>query len=359
MTENIAKHSQPLSDKSLVAIGGGRGTSQVLLSASPFFASLLAVIAVTDTGRSTGVARNIGDIPAPGDLRNAITTMASDPDALLVRLLEYRFTSPQVPDMDGMAFGNLFLTALAQMTGDFAMAAETMAAMVQCKARVLPVSTINTDLCAELEDGTIVERELAVRGLNKPPIRRLFLADATAAAHPPVLEAIAQADMVVIGPGSFFTSVLATLLFDGMVQALQQTRACVVYVCNTTTQSGQTDTFRTIDHVRRVAEMLGQEHLDAVLVNRSDNPDPAVVQRYAADGIHLLYPDDEELEAMEALGVRLFVDDYIEVTEGKRTLWNKQDTLRHAPERLGAALWKISQEEARHAQTGRDTHRGA
>lgn len=331
-------------DKSLVAIGGGRGTSQVLLSARPFFDNLLAVIAVTDTGRSTGVARAIGNTPAPGDLRNAITTMAADPDALLVRLLEYRFTSPDVPVMDGMAFGNLFLTALAQMTGDFARAAEMMAALVNCMAHVLPVSTVNTDLCAELEDGTMVEKELAVRGLNKAPIHRLFLADSGAAAHPPVLEAIRHADMVVIGPGSFFTSVLATLLFDGILDALRETPASVVYVCNTTTQSGQTDTFRAIDHVRRVVNMLGAGTLDAVLVNRSDTLDPAVIQHYAEEGIHLLNPDDAELHAIEALGVRLVVDDYIEATRGKRKLWNKQDTLRHAPELLGSALWKICQE---------------
>jgi uncharacterized cofD-like protein len=330
--------------QSLVAIGGGRGTSQVLLSARPFFASLMAVIAVTDTGRSTGVARAIGGTPAPGDLRNAITTMAADPDALLVRLLEYRFVSPDVPPMDGMAFGNLLLTALAQMTGDFAKAAETMAAMVTCMARVLPVSTVNTQLCAELEDGRIMEQELTVRGLNKPPIRRLFLAEPAAPAHPPVLEAIANADMVVIGPGSFFTSVLATLLFDGMVAALRQTAAHVVYVCNTTTQPGQTDGFRTIDHVQRMVALLGEGTLDTVLVNRSEQPDPAVLERYAADGVYLLCPDDDELAAIEALGVSLLVDDYIEVPEGKRTLWNKQDTLRHAPELLGAALSKIRQE---------------
>ncbi len=342
MITDETKTALPATDKKLVVLGGGRGASQVLLGARPYFADLTAVVAVTDTGRSTGVARTLADIPAPGDLRNTLTALAHDPEALLPRLLEYRLRSATFPALDGMAFGNLLLAALTQMTGDFAGAVATTATLIGCTARVLPISTANTHLCAELEDGRVMQNELEVRGLHKAPIRRLFLADPSAPTYPPVLEALAQADMVVIGPGSLFTSVLATLLFDGLVTALRQTRAEVVFVCNTTTQPGQTDHYRVIDHVQRVTELLGSGVLNTVLVNRSEVLDLELLAQYAVEGIHLLQPTDAELADIAAQGIRTLVQDYAEMTGGKRELWNKQDTIRHDPALIGLALYKLA-----------------
>ncbi|MCG8350129.1 MAG: YvcK family protein [Chloroflexales bacterium] len=337
-----AQSQHSMSRRSLVAIGGGRGSSQVVLGAQPYFTDCTALVSVTDTGRSTGVARTLADIPAPGDLRNTLATLAHDREALLARLLQYRFRSPAVPVLDGMAFGNLLIAALAQMTGDFAQAIAITSTLVEPTARVLPISTANTQLCAELADGSFRNDELAVRGLNKPPIRRVFLAD-PAAAYPPALEAIAAANIVVLGPGSFFTSVFAALLFDGVVAALQQTKAMVVFVCNTTTQSGQTDGFRAIDHVARLVDHLGPGVLDVALINRSTGLDSALVAQYAAEGLHLLEPDDNEIAEIAALGVRPLVRDYAEQLVNKREIWNKQDTIRHDPARLGTALWELLQ----------------
>ncbi|NJK79547.1 MAG: YvcK family protein [Chloroflexaceae bacterium] len=326
---------------SLVAIGGGNGTGRVLLAARPFFASLAAVVAVTDTGRSTGVARALVDMPAPGDVRSTLAAMAYEPDALIARLLQYRFHSPNVPLLDGMAFGNLLLAALTQMTGDFAQAVRMAGEMVNTMAQVFPVSAANTQLCAELVDGSLVEGELAVRGLNKPPIARLFLSDPTAHAYAPALDAIRQADMVVLGPGSFFTSVLATLVFDGMREALRETTGTVLFVCNTTTQPGQTDGYTAFDHVQRLVQMLGPGVLDAALINRSEGLDATLLSQYASEGLHLLHPDDDELHRIVALGVEPLARDYVEITEARRQIWNKQDTLRHDLEMLGMALWKL------------------
>jgi uncharacterized cofD-like protein len=331
---------------SLVAIGGGGGVSQVLLGARPYFGALTAAIAVTDTGRSTGTARAVAAMPAPGDLRNTLAALARDPSSLLARLMQHRISSPQVPTLDGMAFGNLMIAALTQMTGDFAEAVEAAGLMVGATARVLPISTVNTHLCAELEDGSVAENELAVRALNKAPIGRLFLSTPNAPTYPPVLQAIAQADIVVIGPGSFFTSVCANLLFDGIAEALRQTQATVVFVCNTTTQPGQTDQLSLADHVRRVVELLGPGTLDYALVNRAENLAPELVAQYVADGLRLLHPTDDELDRIAALGVRPLVRNFAEASEGKRTLWNKQDTIRHDPTLLGLALWKIALDRA-------------
>lgn len=327
----------------LVAMGGGTGTSRILLGSRPYFDRLTAVVAVTDTGRSTGVARAIGGIPAPGDLRSTLAALAHEPEALLPQLLQYRLQSPDMPYLDGMAFGNLLLVALTQMTGDFTEAVRLVGEMVQSMAQVLPVSAANTHICAELEDGTTIEGELAVRrpDKDKAPIRRLFLSDPLAEAYPPVLEAIGRADLVVLGPGSFFTSVLATLPFVGVIEALRQTRATVVYVCNTTTQPGQTDNFTAFDHVQRVVEMLGPGVLDVALINRSDDLAPSLVRQYATEGIYLLEPNDAEIQQIADLGVQPLVRDFVEVTE-KRKIWNKQDTLRHDLDVLQWALWKLA-----------------
>jgi uncharacterized cofD-like protein len=226
----------------IVAIGGGGGATQVLKAAQPFADRLTAIIAVTDTGRSTGLARAIGRIPAPGDLRATIAAFATD--TLMADLLQHRLSGAGVPQLQGMAFGNLLIAALAHVMGDFAAAVEQVSHLAGCAAQVLPVSAADTDLCAELADGTLREGELMVRGLDKPPIARLFLRD-DAPAYPPALDAIHAADLIVLGPGSLFTTVLASLLFREMGQALRAARGQVVYICNTTTQPGQTGTPRS------------------------------------------------------------------------------------------------------------------
>jgi uncharacterized cofD-like protein len=321
----------------IVAIGGGGGATQVLKAAQSFADKLTAIIAVTDTGRSTGLARRIGRIPAPGDLRATIAAFATDP--LIADLLQHRFDGAGLPQLEGMAFGNLLLAALAQVTGDFAAAVEQTARLAGCAVDVLPVATADTQLCAELDDGTIVEGELEVRGLHKPPIARLFLREA-APAHPPALGAIRSADLVVLGPGSLFTTVLASLLFGELVEALQKARGQIVYICNTTTQSGQTEGFTALDHVRRIVAALGPGTLDAALINRSQ-PDAATIARYAAEGLHLMRPDDAEIAAITALGMRPIVRDLTEGAGEQRALWNKQDTIRHDPAALQAALREL------------------
>jgi uncharacterized cofD-like protein len=318
----------------VVAIGGGAGATQVLKAAQADVDQLTAVIAVTDTGRSSGLARMIGGIPAPGDLRATITAFATDP--LLAALLQHRLSGAGVPQLEGMAFGNLLIAALAQVLGDFAAAVEQVARLAGCAAQVLPISTVDTQLCAELSDGMVVEGELAVRGLGKPPIRRLFLRD-DAPAHEPALDAIRAADLVVLGPGSLFTTLLANLLFRGVDAALRETRGQVVYICNTTTQPGQTDGYTALDHVRRVVEAVGAGVLDTVLINRSWL-DQAALARYAADGVFLLQPSDDEIAAIAALGVRPSVGELTERPGEQRALWNKQDTVRHDPAALWAAL---------------------
>ncbi len=318
----------------IVAIGGGGGATQVLQAVAPFAARRTAIIAVTDTGRSTGLARAIGGIPAPGDVRATIAAFAEND--LLGRLLQHRFSGAGIPQLEGMAFGNLLLAALSEVQGDFAQAVATTTELAQCAVDVVPVSAANTHLCAELADGTLVESELAVRGLHKPPIARLFLREPAPAA-PAALAAIRAADLVVLGPGSLFTTVLADLQFVGMAEALAETRGKVVYICNTTTQPGQTDGYSALEHVRRIVETVGAGVVDVALINASVPPADALAA-YAAEGLHLLRPDAAELQAIAALGVVPLALPLTETVGEKRALWNKQDTVRHDPALIGQAL---------------------
>lgn len=321
----------------VVAIGGGGGATHVLHAVAPFAASRTAVIAVTDTGRSTGLARQIGAMPAPGDLRATIAAFAND--RLMAETLNHRFDGAAVPALEGMAFGNLLIAALTRVTGDFATAIEHTARLAAATVQVLPVSVANATLCAELADGTHVEGEFAVRAPGKPPIARLFLRE-PAAAYPPALDAIRNADLVTLGPGSLWTSTLACVQFAGVVEALADCRGTVAYVCNSTTQPGQTDGYRCLDHVQQVVEALGPGVLDAALINAAD-PDPAALRAYEDEGLHLLRPDDDEIAAIRALGVTPLVRELTREIGPRRALWNKQDTIRYETDALRAALDEI------------------
>ncbi|MEM8529650.1 MAG: gluconeogenesis factor YvcK family protein [Chloroflexota bacterium] len=322
----------------VVAVGGGGGASQVLAAAQSFTDHLTAVIAVTDTGRSTGLARAISDIPAPGDLRATIASFSHD--ELIARLLQHRLSGSGVRQLEGMAFGNLLIAVLSEVLGDFASAVEYVAQMAGTNVRVLPVATESTHLCAELADGTIVEGELEVRGLDKPPIERVFLRD-IAPAYAPALEAIREADVIVLGPGSLFTSILANLIFPGISEAIHMSKGHVVYICNTTTQPGQTDGFRAYDHIKWITQTLGPGILDTVLINRS-SPDPESLRQYEEEGLFLLCPEDEEIAMIDKLGVQPIVRDFSEQVGSKRALWNKQDTVRHNIETLGETLYELA-----------------
>ncbi len=328
-------------DKKLVALGGGNGTTQIILSCQSYFSQMTAIVGTTDCGRSTGVARSIGNIPAPGDIRNTISNLAYDHERLIPRLLQHRFNGDGVPQLEGMAVGNLIIAALAQMEGSFSVAVDELQELVGCIARVVPVSDANVDLCAELEDGTITRNELETRGLNKSPIKRLFLSDEDARATEVVLDEIRTADLVVIGPGSFYTSIMATLVFGGIREALAETNGTVVYVANTTTQPGQTDTYSAFDYVTKMSEFLGSGVLDYALVNKSTHLTETVLAKYAADGIHVINPDDREMEKLNTLPFQVIVADFAESAGEKREIWNKLDTIRHDHGKIGRQLQEL------------------
>jgi uncharacterized cofD-like protein len=323
----------------VVCVGGGLGTPLVMQGLLARDCVMTALIAVTDSGRSTGKIRIALDVPAPGDIRNALTVLAAG-DPTLVRLMNHRFATERSEDLDGMAFGNLFLAALTQQEGSFLRAVEEAGRLLRLRGRVLPVTLYNTHLCAELADGRNVEGEVNVRGLNKAPIKRLFLSDEGVEPVHGAIEAIEEADLVVLGPGSLYTTICACLLVRGLARAIARSDALVVYVANTTRHPGQTDTLGLADHVSEVTRYLGGEGLDVVLVN-DDPPTETLREHYARQGLVYLEPTEDELRRVRALGVEPVLAPVIDKWSPPRELWQKLDTIRHHPDRVADALLRL------------------
>lgn len=324
----------------VVCVGGGLGAPTVMRGLKRHTDGITGLIAVTDSGRSTGKVRIALDVPAPGDIRNALVVLAEGPEEIR-RLFQHRFRTDKSEDLDGMAFGNLFLAALTQLEGSFLGAVEEASRLLGVRGRILPVTLYNTHLCAELVDGTIVEEEVNVRRPGKAAIARVFLKDDDVGPCDGTIEAIADADLITLGPGSLYTTVCACLLVPEIARAIAASTAPVVYVANTTTQPGQTDGMSIADHVRTVLHQLGGRGLDAVLLN--DDPPGAELQRhYAKQGLRYLEPTSEEQSAIRALGVEPILAPLVDTWSGPRKLWDKLDTIRHDADRVGDALVAIA-----------------
>ena len=324
----------------VVSIGGGLGAVQVMQGLQRHTDHLTGIIAVTDTGRSTGIVRQFAQIPAPGDIRNALATLALDDDSLLTRLMQHRIAAPGDAKLDGMAFGNLFIAALTQMSGSFVTAIEQISAVLDVQASIYPVTEENTHICAELVDGSIVEQEFNVRQLDKAAIKRIFVQNPQATVYPPCLDALRAADLITIGPGSLFTTVIACLAFKEIAQAIRDSRALKVYICNTTTQPGQTDGYTLSDHVQQVIAYLGIGVLDYVVLNSSE-PSPQLMELYARERVDVLLPTAHEVHNILTMNVTPVKADVADTRSGKRALWQKQDTIRHQPGLIADTLMEL------------------
>lgn len=329
----------------VVCVGGGLGAPTVMRGLRAYTDDITALIAVTDSGRSTGKVRIALDVPAPGDIRNALTVLAEG-DPLLIRLFNHRFDTDKSDDLNGMAFGNLFLAALTQQEGSFLRAVEEASRLLKLRGRVLPVTLYNTHLAAELADGSIVEEEVNVRATGKAAIRRIFLRDDHAAPTPGTLEAIASADLITLGPGSLYTTVCACLLVPEIARAIARAEGLVVYVANTTRQPGQTDAMSLADHVAVVRDYLGGSGLDVALIN-DDPPPDHLRQHYAGQGLEYMEPTALELERIRAMGVHPATAALIDKWSGPRALWRKQDTIRHDAELVARTLVGLIDERRR------------
>lgn len=310
---------------SVVAIGGGTGLSALLRGLKLHDVDITAIVTVADDGGSTGRIRNIFNMPAPGDIRNCLVALA-DAESLMGQLFHYRFDQEE-SELAGHSFGNLFITAMTQVTGSFERAVIESAQVLNIRGRVLPSTVENVTLCAEMDDGTTMRGESTISH-EKPGIDRIFLEPDSPGAYTPALAAILKANLIILGPGSLYTSVLPNLLVDGVREAVRWSSAPTVYVCNVATQLGETDHFGYEDHIREVVQYLGENQLNYAIVNSN----PA-----AADAIR----PEWQVEPITYDGAET-IDDSVRIIA--RDVVNDRNPLRHDPQKLSRVLLEVGRQ---------------
>ena len=302
----------------VVAIGGGTGLSALLRGLKLHNIDLTAIVTVADDGGSTGRIRNVFNMPAPGDIRNCLVAMADD-ESLMGRLFHYRFDK-EGSELTGHAFGNLFITALTQVTGSFEQGVIESARVLKVRGRVLPSTLENIDLCARMEDGQVVRGESALSH-DADKIQEIYLEPDEPDGYRPALAAILNADLIVMGPGSLYTSVVPNLLVGGVRESIRWSRAATVYVCNVATQHGETDDMGYEDHIRQIAKYLGEAPLDYSVVNSHAPTADAIRPEWQVDAVG--YDGKEQVA-----GVKIIAADVV----------NDKNPLRHDPAKLSEVL---------------------
>lgn len=313
-----------------VAIGGGTGLSTLLSGLRPYLRpeaspsiSLTAIVTVTDDGKSSGRLRGEFRVLPPGDVRNCLVALADD-SVLMTRIFRHRF--PGDGELGGHSLGNLILLALNQMSGDFLSAVDEARRLLGIGARVLPSTLDQVDLVAEIE-GRSVRGQVAIKSQNAP-IRQLALVPPHAQALPAAIEAIHEADIITLGPGSLFTSVIANLLVPGICQALEASRATRIYICNVMTEYDETDGFSAIDHLLELFNYASGLRVDYALFNNAPIS-PEMRERYAAERAVPLEPPGADL--LPERGVRLI----------SLPLASEERAVRHDPVRLSEAILNL------------------
>lgn len=309
----------------ITTIGGGTGTFHVLSGLGKNRdLNLAAIVSVADSGGSTGELRDEFGILPPGDIRRAIVALSDDTDVVR-RLFEYRFKEGSC--IAGHTVGNLLLTALSDITGNFERGIEELCRMFDVRGKVIPATLDDVSLGVTLENGEQVIGETHIdipRHDASIPIRDAFLLGG-GRLNPRAREAIENSDYIIIGPGDLYTSIVPNLLCAGMVEALRMTRAKVIYVCNIMTKRGETDGFITEDFVRVIEQYLGAGRLDYLLVN-SGKLRPDLVEKYLAEGKSPVVLCDRK--ALTAKGIKVIERDFTGAT----------DYIRHDPYKLARTV---------------------
>jgi uncharacterized cofD-like protein len=349
----------PNSGLNIVSVGGGTGLSTLLSGLKSFVGKeslsnpnpgafwierLAAVVTVTDDGGSSGRLREEFQILPPGDIRNCMAALAED-EHLLTRLFQYRFESEG--DLSGHSFGNLFLAALAGVTGDFLEAIKVSSEVLKIKGRIFPSTVEDVALVAELEDGRVIRGETNIVE-SRSPIRRLRLSNDSCRPLPETLEAIKHADIITIGPGSLYTSIIPNLLVDGILDAMRESGALRVYICNIMTQPGETDHFSVEDHLRVLFEYSPNLALDYVIVNTTPIS-LELREKYLTDGAAQV-----EFKSLAGSSIENELHPaFIETSEGihtfqlmSRDVLHEDGLVRHDPDKLARLVLEIPQAES-------------
>jgi len=313
-----------LTEPRIVSIGGGTGFSTLLRGLKHFRAKLSVIVTVTDDGGSSGRLREeLGALP-PGDIRNCMIALSED-EHLMSRLFRFRFTSDGA--LHDHSFGNLFLTAMASVTGDFAEAVRLTSEVLAIKGVIYPSTNSSVHLRAEFENGAWVEGETRITA-NGGRIRRLYLEPPDALPLQGALEAIRSADVITLGPGSLYTSLIPNMLVKEVIEAVKASNAVKIYVQNIMTQPGETDGLSAADHVQVLTDHCGGGLFPNILLNNR-MPSAELLKRYEAEHASVVHVDYSRLRTM---GLNIM----------ERDLLAEDENIRHDPDRLASAVFAIA-----------------
>jgi uncharacterized cofD-like protein len=303
----------------IVAIGGGTGLSTLLRGLKEYTGNLTAIVTVADDGGSSGRLRRELGLPAPGDVRNCIAALA-DAEPLMTRLFQYRFN--EGAGLEGHSFGNLFIAAMTAVTGNFEEAVRETSRVLAVRGQILPSTLENVTLAAVTDDGEEIygESQITERGGR---IQRVFLHPEHVQANPDAIRAILHADVIVVGPGSLFTSVLPNLLVEGIRRAMEMSPAVKVYVCNVATQRGETDAFSVSDHYRALRQHIQAPLFQYILANTNMPDGDALPDTWQSEPVRL---DQAWVDGVAVIGADV-------VSEEHRYY--------HDPQKLAAALMRL------------------
>jgi len=331
----------------VVAIGGGTGLSTLLLGLKRYVATpgalergrrstdphgidtpclireLSAVVTVTDDGGSSGRLREDLNILPPGDIRNCMVALSED-EHLLSRLFQYRFEHGA---LEGHSFGNLFVAALSGITGDFAEAVHMSSQILATRGRIYPSTNANATLAALMDDGSVVHGETNITA-SKRSIAELMIEPADVSPLPETLAAIAEADLITLGPGSLYTSLVTNLLVRGIPEALQASHATRVFICNLMTQANESLGLTASEHIEKIFDHAGGRIFDCALINTGPIP-PDAVERYAREGQS---PIEADLARIRALGVEPITGNFV----------HEGEVLRHAYDHVAETVLQLA-----------------
>lgn len=323
LLENLYRRRKLNRGPKIVAVGGGTGLSMLLKGIKHITNNITAVVTVGDDGGSSGRLREEMGVLPPGDIRNCIAALADDED-LVTKLFQYRFKTGE--GLEGHSFGNLFLTALCSITGDMVRAVKESSNVLSIRGRVLPSTLDDMKLVAEMEDGRIIHGESNIPEAHGK-IKRLFTDPQNCKALDDVIAAIKDADLIILGPGSLYTSVIPNLLIKEISHEIAHSNAKKIYVCNIMTQPGETDEYSVSDHVNALMKHAeSRKIIDTVLVN--DFMPSNLAKKYEMAGS---YPVKSDFENVKKLGVKIFTKKLIEDS--------KEGLVRHSSNRVARAIY--------------------
>lgn len=325
IASSYVKRQQLARGPKVVAIGGGTGLSTLLRGLKLHTSNITAIVTVTDDGGSSGrLVQEMGLIP-PGDIRACLVALA-DAEKLMTDLFQHRFTKSSGA-LSGHSIGNLLIAGfIEQAAGDVDKALRLASEVLAIRGRVIPSTTAHVKLKGVMEDGSEVIGETAIVA-NSKKIRRILLEPDTAAPHPDALRAIAEADLICMGPGSVYTSIIPNLIIPGIAEAIREAECVKAYVCNVMTQSGESDAFSAAEHLVAIQANVNCRIFDYVLVN-TGRPTGQILEKYRSVGQEIVEPDTDRVKIM---GYKPITGNYMSET----------DLVRHDPVRVAAKLMDL------------------